>query len=255
MGDGHGKRGRKATSGIWIQRILECGSRSYRISTILHWKVPHAHNGFIDLTLQSGLVGLALFMVVHFIAVRRAMVFAYSEPGKEAMWPLAYLAFIVLYQVTESTIFVGNTILDGLRLYRMLSWSVGAGRFRAAGPSSPAGACVSSLSRFSPAARVHMTTASRPTVVIFCDHLLIFQRRSSVLKDRLSGNIRPRLPGLAESQAWSCRQAVATPSTRVLQPERYREVVFKLFGKAPDLVRRLKALDPVLVHAISAPTD
>jgi hypothetical protein len=27
------------------------------------------------------------------------------------MWPLAYLAFIVLYQVTESTIFVGNTIL------------------------------------------------------------------------------------------------------------------------------------------------
>ena len=82
-----------------------------RISTILHWKVPHAHNGFIDLTLQLGLVGLALFMVVYFIAVRRALVFAYSEPGKEAMWPLAYLAFIVLYQVTESTIFVGNTIL------------------------------------------------------------------------------------------------------------------------------------------------
>jgi exopolysaccharide production protein ExoQ len=82
-----------------------------RISTILHWKVPHAHNGFIDLTLQLGFVGLALFMVVYFIAARRAMVFAYSEPGKEAMWPLAYLAFIVLYQVTESTIFVGNTIL------------------------------------------------------------------------------------------------------------------------------------------------
>jgi hypothetical protein len=27
------------------------------------------------------------------------------------MWPLAYLAFVTLYQVTESTIFVGNTIL------------------------------------------------------------------------------------------------------------------------------------------------
>ena len=44
-------------------------------------------------------------------AARRALAFAYSEPGGEAMWPLAYLAFIVLYQVTESTIFVGNTIL------------------------------------------------------------------------------------------------------------------------------------------------
>jgi exopolysaccharide production protein ExoQ len=82
-----------------------------RISNILHWKVPHAHNGFIDLTLQLGLAGLALFLLVYVIAVRRALTFAYSDPGEEAMWPLAYLAFIVLYQVTESTIFVGNTIL------------------------------------------------------------------------------------------------------------------------------------------------
>jgi exopolysaccharide production protein ExoQ len=82
-----------------------------RISSVLHWKVPHAHNGFIDLTLQLGLAGLTLFLLVYAVAVRRAITFAYSDPGKEAMWPLAYLAFVVLYQVTESTIFVGNTIL------------------------------------------------------------------------------------------------------------------------------------------------
>lgn len=82
-----------------------------RISNILHWKVPHAHNGFIDLTLQLGLVGLALFLLVYVIAVRRATALACSDPDEEAMWPLAYLAFVVLYQVTESTIFVGNTIL------------------------------------------------------------------------------------------------------------------------------------------------
>jgi len=82
-----------------------------RISTILHWKVPHAHNGFIDLTLQLGVAGLALFLLVYLIAARRAIAFANSDPGQEAIWPLAYLAFVVLYQVTESTIFVGNTIL------------------------------------------------------------------------------------------------------------------------------------------------
>jgi exopolysaccharide production protein ExoQ len=82
-----------------------------RISTTLHWKVPHAHNGFIDLTLQLGLVGIALYIVVYVIAVRRALSFAFSDPRQEAMWPLAYLAFVLLYQVTESTIFVGNTIL------------------------------------------------------------------------------------------------------------------------------------------------
>ncbi len=82
-----------------------------RISNILHWKIPHAHNGLIDLTLQLGLVGLALFLMVFFVAVRRALAISSSDPAKEAMWPLAYLAFVTLYQVTESTIFVGNTIL------------------------------------------------------------------------------------------------------------------------------------------------
>jgi exopolysaccharide production protein ExoQ len=82
-----------------------------RISSILHWNVPHAHNGFIDLTLQLGLVGLAAFLVVYLVAVRRAMAFALTDPEQETLWPLAYLAFILLYQVTESTVFVGNTIL------------------------------------------------------------------------------------------------------------------------------------------------
>jgi O-antigen ligase len=81
------------------------------ISSTLHWKIPHAHNGFIDLTLQLGLVGLAIYAITYVIAVRRAMTFAFSDQGQEAMWPLAYLAFVLLYQVTESTIFVGNTIL------------------------------------------------------------------------------------------------------------------------------------------------
>jgi len=81
-----------------------------RISNILHWKVPHAHNGFIDLTLQLGFVGLALFMMCYFVAVRRALTLVHDDSEEESIWPLAYLAFIVLYQVTESTIFVGNSV-------------------------------------------------------------------------------------------------------------------------------------------------
>jgi exopolysaccharide production protein ExoQ len=84
---------------------------AHRISTILHWDVPHAHNGFIDLTLQLGLVGLAIFGLVYAVAAYRALAFAHGDPEQEALWPLSYLAFILLYQVTESTVFVGNTIL------------------------------------------------------------------------------------------------------------------------------------------------
>jgi exopolysaccharide production protein ExoQ len=82
-----------------------------RISQILHWQVPHAHNGFIDLPLQLGFVGLILFLAVYVVAVWRAIAYAYSDPDSEALWPIAYFAFVLLYQFTESTIFVGNSML------------------------------------------------------------------------------------------------------------------------------------------------
>ena len=74
-----------------------------------------------------------------------------------------------------------------------------------------------------------------------------------MLKDRPCGNICPSLPGLAGLRAWSCRQAVAYTINPGTTAGKVREVVFKLFGKAPDLVRRLHALDPVLVHAHFGP--
>jgi hypothetical protein len=51
-----------------------------------------------------------LFLIVYCVAVRRAAIYLSTEHGGEAMWPLVCLTFVLLYQVTESTIFVGNTI-------------------------------------------------------------------------------------------------------------------------------------------------
>jgi exopolysaccharide production protein ExoQ len=82
-----------------------------RINEKLQWQVPHAHNGFIDLPLQLGFAGLGLFLVVYAVAVRRAIAYVYRDPDQEALWPIAYFAFVLLYQFTESTIFVGNSML------------------------------------------------------------------------------------------------------------------------------------------------
>ena len=82
-----------------------------RINTILHWKVPHAHNGFIDLTLQLGIVGLVLYIGIYFVAIRRALNLANETQEQEAIWPLTFVTFTLLYQVTESTILAGNTII------------------------------------------------------------------------------------------------------------------------------------------------
>jgi O-antigen ligase len=85
-------------------------SQAERIREEVNWAAPHAHNGYIDLTLELGLAGLLLFGGASIIAVRRAIQVVQTDLGHEAMWPLMYLALTFFYQFTESSIVVGNTI-------------------------------------------------------------------------------------------------------------------------------------------------
>ena len=98
-----------------------------------------------------------------------------------------------------------------------------------------------------------MTTAARPTVVIFCDHLLYLSETFIRAQGQALRQYSPayagsrRVAGL-ELPAGSCY--TINPGNTA---GKLREGIFKLFGKAPDLVRRLRALDPVLVHAHFGP--
>jgi exopolysaccharide production protein ExoQ len=81
-----------------------------RIDSFLGLEIPHAHNGYLELTLELGLVGLTLFLVTYVVAVWRAARYMNLDAGREETWPLAYFSLILLYQITESTIVVGNSI-------------------------------------------------------------------------------------------------------------------------------------------------
>jgi colanic acid/amylovoran biosynthesis glycosyltransferase len=98
-----------------------------------------------------------------------------------------------------------------------------------------------------------MTVASRPTVVIFCDHLLYL---SETFIRAQAQALRQFSPAYAGSRRVAGLE-LPTGSCYTINPGntagKIREVVFKLFGKAPDLARRLHALDPVLVHAHFGP--
>ena len=76
--------------------------------------MPHAHNGFIDLTLQLGMVGLVLFLGGLRLLACGGRAFMprsdSAESGGDVALGVLYI-FVLLYQVTESTIFVGNTIM------------------------------------------------------------------------------------------------------------------------------------------------
>ena len=64
----------------------------------------HAHNGFIDIALELGLVGLGLFILgfipTYLLALRRA----YQARHPEDLWPFAFLTLLVISNMTETVL-------------------------------------------------------------------------------------------------------------------------------------------------------
>jgi exopolysaccharide production protein ExoQ len=89
------------------------GGPSARVWGALNWGTPHAHNGFLDLWLGLGLVGLTVFGIGFVVYVRRAFYFL-SHASPESSWPLMFLGFFFLYNLTESTLAVANTVFWAL---------------------------------------------------------------------------------------------------------------------------------------------
>jgi O-antigen ligase len=84
---------------------------SRSIWALLGWTVPYAHNGFLDLLLDLGLVGLVAFLVGYVLALIRARKYLLFSPmPPEAVWPLAFLLFTFLYNLTETCLIGRNGI-------------------------------------------------------------------------------------------------------------------------------------------------
>jgi O-antigen ligase len=69
------------------------------------WVTPHAHNGFLDLWLDMGLVGLLTFVTRYMVGVRRAWAMMRSSADAEGFWPLAYLLVFLLINITETAVY------------------------------------------------------------------------------------------------------------------------------------------------------
>jgi exopolysaccharide production protein ExoQ len=80
------------------------GQASADLWSILGWPVPHSHNGFLDLAEELGLVGLGLFLAGMIVSSRRGLLWSRSQKGVIALWPLAYMSFMLLFNLTESSI-------------------------------------------------------------------------------------------------------------------------------------------------------
>jgi exopolysaccharide production protein ExoQ len=80
------------------------------IRSTIKWDAPSAHNGYMDLLLGVGVVGLLLYAVAYVVAVRRAFILFRNDPENDTVWPLVLLAEILLCQLTEATIVSPHSI-------------------------------------------------------------------------------------------------------------------------------------------------
>lgn len=66
------------------------------------WEVPNAHNGFIDLTLDLGYLGISVFLLGYLMNYLQAVKWAHLTKSLEGLWPLLYMTFILIASQSES---------------------------------------------------------------------------------------------------------------------------------------------------------
>ncbi|NUQ19498.1 MAG: O-antigen ligase family protein, partial [Gemmatimonadaceae bacterium] len=79
------------------------------ISLALHWEVPHAHNGILELALDTGLLGVLLFVGSFIGTLRQAIRVQTQGTTATALWPLLGLTFILITNLTESSLLRTNS--------------------------------------------------------------------------------------------------------------------------------------------------
>jgi O-antigen ligase len=65
---------------------------------------PHSHNGFLDLLLNLGAAGAAAFVLSYLTAFFRSVRQLHQGRFGERFFPFAFLAFLLLYNLTESSL-------------------------------------------------------------------------------------------------------------------------------------------------------
>lgn len=90
------------SSKLWLRTAALFGAQNIGPS--------HAHNGFLDLWLNLGLLGVSMFVLSLLRGFSRAVTWARSTRTVEGFWPLAYLTLILIYASADFPILTHNSI-------------------------------------------------------------------------------------------------------------------------------------------------
>lgn len=103
---------------------------AFRVVAALHFTVFHAQNGFLELWLELGLIGLALFALSYARAWRRLWPMLCRGEVGCVLWPIFVLALILLYDLDEISLLIYNGIFWTLYVSALASIEFLAGKYR-----------------------------------------------------------------------------------------------------------------------------
>ena len=75
------------------------------------WSAPNAHNGLLDLALDLGLLGTLVFLAGFLSNLARAFVWVRLTKNSASFWPLMYLSFLFLTNITETMLLSQNSLI------------------------------------------------------------------------------------------------------------------------------------------------
>ena len=86
---------------FWAFRQVESLDVDYMAGAL-----PHAHNGYLEMLLDMGLAGFVPFALSLFRGFARSIMWLRLNPSAEGVWPIAYLTYLLFYNVTETSLIV-----------------------------------------------------------------------------------------------------------------------------------------------------
>jgi exopolysaccharide production protein ExoQ len=85
------------------------------------FKAPNGHNGYLDLCLELGLIGLSLYIIQFIIGFKKALENVRNVKTPDGFWPTILFSYIVLANLTESSLMLQNNFLWVMQISTFLS--------------------------------------------------------------------------------------------------------------------------------------
>lgn len=92
----------KPTLGYGFAAFWQSPGISYLTERQFYWSPSTAHNGYLEIALSIGLIGLVLLVWALCVSVRDAFHFAKNHQDAVGLFPVAFLVFFMIYNASES---------------------------------------------------------------------------------------------------------------------------------------------------------